>query len=229
MKKLMVTLILLLVAVPCVAGSGIVAIRIERLQADGVTAVYDHATQTLTWTGGASVSLYTGIGEPVGVYDQGIDIQAAFTELTDESAGGAAKASFAAIEWSVWVAGQKVIWGTQKDGELFVEEEQIAALPFPPFTMEDTGILFGSGVVRVVGSNFELLNPDFVWSDENNDARLKSQISGLDYFDSYLTDDYGTLITTMWLFADETIVPEPATMLMLGLGSMLVAAMRKTA
>ncbi|HOM61757.1 MAG TPA: PEP-CTERM sorting domain-containing protein [Anaerohalosphaeraceae bacterium] len=229
MKKLMVTLILLLVAVPCVAGGDVVAIRIDRLQADGVTAVYDHESQTLTWTGGASVSLYTGIGDPAAVYNQGINIQATFTGLTDESAGGAAKASFAAIEWSVLVEGEKVIWGTQKDGELFVEEEQIAALPFPPFTVEDTGILFGSGVVRVVGSNFELLNPDFVWSDTNDDARLKSQISGLDYFDSYLTDDYSTLITTMWLFADETMVPEPATMLMLGLGSMLVLAMRKTA
>lgn len=229
MKKTIVgAAILVLCAVPSFAGLNVGTVEIDVLQGDGLTAVYDHVSQTITWSGGATVSLYSsnnGSGDPVATFNTGIDIQGTFTDMTDQSSGDVAKASFAVVDWSVTVLGIEVIWGTQKAGELFVEEEQVSSLPFPPFTTYGNGILFGSGVVQVTGSVFDQIDPDWVWTDDNGDARLKSQVTGELDFDSYLTDDYDTLVTTMWIYADETVIPEPATMALLGLGSLL--ALRK--
>lgn len=228
MKKLAIA-VALLSAVPCFAGLNIGAIAIDVLQGDGLQAVYNHQTQTLTWSGGATVSLYSshnGSGDPVAVFNQGIDIQGTFTVLTDESSGDVAKASFAAVNWSVSILNIPVIWGTNQAGEPFVEEEQVETLPFPPFTSSGNGILFGSGVVQVAGTLFDALSPDFVWNDENGLARLKSQVTGDPSFDSYLTQDYNTLVTTMWIYADETVIPEPATLALLGLGSLVVLRKR---
>ncbi len=229
MKKTILGLgIFLLCAAPGFGGLDVGTISIDVLQGDGLTAVYDHTTQTLTWSGGATVSLYSsnnGSGDPIETFHTGINIQGTFTNMTDQSSGDVAKATFAVVNWSVSVLGTQVIWGTQKAGELFVEEEQTSSLPFPPFTTYGNGILFGSGVVQVTGSLFDAINPDYAWTDDNGDARLKSQVTGSASFDSYLTQSYNTLVTTMWIYADETVIPEPATMALLGLGSLL--ALRK--
>jgi hypothetical protein len=223
-KVLLVSTIVTLCAATSFGGLTVGSIGIDRLEGDGLTAVYDHTTQTLTWSGGASVSLYSsnnGSGDPVFVANHNVNIHGVFTVMTDQSVAPVAKASFAAIEWAVSVGGHDVIWGTQETGELFVEEEKYE--DFGGFIF-DTGILFGSGVVQVTGTAFGALG-DYMWNDDNGSARLKSQVTGDSSFNSYTTQSYNTIVTTMWLYADESVIPEPATMALLGLGSLL--ALRK--
>lgn len=75
MKKTIIGLgIFLLCAAPSFGGLDVGTISIDVLEGDGLTAVYDHTTQTLTWSGGATVSLYSsnnGSGDPVATFNQG--------------------------------------------------------------------------------------------------------------------------------------------------------------
>lgn len=230
MRKVRVGLaVLLLGVVPSFGQLDVGSVFIDGLQGDGMDAVYDHITQTITWSGGASVSLYSsynGSGGYIASFDTDISIDAEFTILDDQSSGDLAKGSFAAVDWSVSIFGVPVIWGTNVVGEEYLEEEQTEALPFPPFTVSGNGILAGSGVVQVTGNLFSFLDPDYVWNDDNGVARMKSLVTGEASFDSYLTDDYSSIVTTMWIYADETVIPEPATMVLLGLGSLLVLRKR---
>lgn len=209
--------LLLLVSVSSFGALTVQCIRVDSIEGDGFTASY--SPQTLTWTGGASVSLYSssnGSGEPVATFTGVVNILGTFTGLTDMSSGNTAKASFSNIDWSISVLGIPVIWGTEKAGELFIEEEQF-----------NTGILWGSGIVQVTGCAFGTVEDflDYCWDDDNGAARLKSQVIVPKAFNSYLTQSYSTKNTTMWLIADETVIPEPATMVLLGLGSLV--ALRK--
>jgi hypothetical protein len=223
MKKVLSSVVVLaMMCSAASAGINLQSIRIDSLQADGVYAEYDHETSTLTWSGGASVSLYSsnnGSGDPVMVFDEDVTVSSVFTMMTDLSSGGAAKAQFAAIDWSVSINEIQVIWGTHGAGQLFVEEEQYEDVGGFIF---DSGILWGSGVVDVVGCAFSDLVPDMCWDDDNGDARLKSLVLVDPDFDSYSTQSYNTFISTIWLFADETVIPEPATMALLALGGLAV-------
>lgn len=220
MKKAKMWLVLLLlVSVPSFGALTIQKIRVDQIEGDGFTASY--SPQTLQWSGGASVSLYSsldGSGTPVATFSGVVNIAGTFTGLTDMSSGTTAKASFSSINWSISVLGIPMIWGTEKPGELFIEEEQF-----------NTGILWGSGIVQVTGCAFGTVQEflDYCWDDDNGDARLKSQVIVQRAFNSYLTNSYSTKNTTMWLFADESVIPEPATMALLGLGSLVVLRKRR--
>jgi len=225
MRKLVSLCVLAAVfASPCYAGLGVESIEITNLESNAFTATYDHVAETITWAGGASITFYDGLEDPVLILDNNIDLSFTFTQLDDSSSGEIANADFSVVNWSISYFGATLLSGGQVAGEKYNEQERVGLFG------ADTGNLDGVGIVQVTGGALMDLDgwlhdgDDYSWFDSLNDgAKLKSTILnvGAD-FDDYDDDDYSTNATTMWLYSDETIVPEPATMAILGLGALLL-------
>ena len=213
-------------------------IRIDIIETNGIDAVWDSGSQTLTWSNGASLTLYettNGTGAPIATVTTGIMVDATFTGFTNQSSGEWAKATFSDIEWEVSFecpsgGGTCYINGTEYTGALYTEEEGYEL--FPGYRV-DPDYLFGSGIVNVVDYDFSamdaMLGETVLWADTLGGAakmKCEAALSTGTNFSNYATQDYDTSLTTLWVFADESVIPEPATMVLLGLGSLLVLRKR---
>lgn len=225
-----------LIGVLVISASSFGAISvIQIVEAQGYQASYDHVAQTITWTGGASATLYTDLGVTVSL--DSVKVTATFSQLSDYSANGWAASDFSVVDWRLDLldlgggnyAGY--IEGTQLGSNVFTEIEG-AENPSPfgdPWIKQNE--LFGAGIVQVTAYDFNHWSGS-VWADAGGGAAglVSHNVLGSpdpDLFGSYLTDDYSTSETTVWLYADESAIPEPATMLLLGLGSLLAVRKRK--
>lgn len=229
MKKLMALCAAMCVlSVPCYAGLGVNSILIDNLETNGFTASYNHLTEQITWSGGASISFYNGSGNsPVLTLSDGVNLRATFSGMIDSSSGSVASASFSVVGWDLSYYGVTLLSGAQLGSEMYSEQEE-AGLG------GGTGTLNGAGVVQVTGGSLTATNGwghgggNFSWLDSLYDgAKLKSTIIVDERFNDYDTDDYSSILSTMWLYADETIVPEPTTLILLGLGSFVMLRKRK--
>jgi len=186
----------------------------------GAKAAYTVSDQTLRWTDGVAGFLLDTAGNAY-EFDQ-VAVAAACTGMTDQSAGGQARASFSSDNWSLSmidsVTGMSAtLAGTLYPGAKWVEEE----------TAANSDVLAGKGFVSVTTAAFNGLTAQ--WGDDNNKAGLQSTMP-LSYgfnLAEFLTQDFGSENVTIFLFADETLIPEPLTMLLLGVGAVGVMRRRR--
>ena len=224
MKRVLFVGLLCAFAAPVLAGIA----SIEVIQAQGYTADYNHLTRQLDWSLGASATVYDDEGNSY--YDGNVEVTATFTVVTDGSDGTWAEADFSTSSWRVdFNTFGGFINGQLKAGEAYneVEGTEHPSLPIRIGANQ----LFGNAVVEVLGYDFgSLAGGTAVWDsgDSNMYAKLKSEtiLPTSPSFGDYDTDSYSADSTTIWIYADETVVPEPMTVLLLGLGAMVVRKRR---
>ncbi len=186
----------------------------------GGTSTYDATSQTLTWSGGASGTAIT-TGFSIFNFDQAT-VSATIDGLTTNPANSSAQ--FSNMSWSMsLVDTSNPLWtldvsGTLKAGTTWLEE-----ITAPDF-------LIGEGLVMVDSFSINLDGGSVAgWEGGANDvAALQSSTTFAtgtgpsDFLSDYTTDN-----TTIVLSADETVIPEPATLSLLGLGALALVKRRR--
>ena len=236
MKKL-----IFVVGVLCI-GAMAQAVMIEQIQIEqttGATAQYTYADGQLDWGGGGFTYLYTE-GGGFFTFDSA-DLDVNFDLSSDDSAGGTAKARFDLVgNWTfslysdvyginpVVTIGGDLNTGGGFGGKYWEEETGYEALDGKAWVNVNSvwadPTWYLNEVTNVYG--FESIG----W-DTDGVAGLDSDITLnagtgdlLDYGQDYTSNN--GLTVTLW--ADQTlVVPEPATMVLLGLGSLLALRKRR--
>lgn len=200
-------------------------IGIDLLQDFGASANFNAGTKTITWSGGVDGWLMTNDGQfvPFSALPnfESCPVNAAFTIMTDTSSGGLASARFTAGAWDISVIA---------DG---ITVASLTGHVVNNYNETETGVgtdaLNGRAIVVVDSSYFNqsywmpLVGDTIGWDGVGElagiigDITLPYGTNIQDYSTSYATDN--VIIT---LLADESQIPEPATMSLLALGGLLL-------
>ena len=198
---------------------------IEQGQYFGVDAGFNAGSQTITWSGGVNGWLLMDTGDYVFLSDlpdfESSPVNATITTMTELSSGGQAKARFASGVWDISIIanGHSVASLSGSIVGNYNETETAVA----------SDALNGRAVVIVQTATFD----DAYWSDAVGetigwdgvgqqagiiaDISLPYGTNILDYSKNYHSDN-----VVVTLLADESQIPEPATMALLVLGGLFL-------
>jgi len=200
---ILVSVVLALLAVPALASVMEINILL------GVTGNFNATAETLAWSNGVEIYVLDDEGMLYGPY--GVDVSSTFTGGQDTSAGGNASAYFTAGNWSVLV----------KDGTTNIMT--IAGNLSSNYTEGETGpgSLYGGAIANV--SSITVHDPSYfgptVSFDGGNTIGIAATTLLANDIDDYLSD-WSSENVIINLLADESLIPEPATMTLLGLGAL---------
>lgn len=225
MKKFIVFTAMAVVFSALPVQAGISEIGIELVQDFGASAGFDAGTQTITWSGGVDGWLMTSDGQfvPFSALPgfESCPVNASFTIMTDTSSGGLASARFTSGAWDISVIANGVTVASLAGSVVGNYNETETGV--------DTDALNGRAIVVVDSSNFNqsywspLVGGTIDWDGVGElagiigDITLPYGTNIQDYSTSYISEN---VIVT--LLADESQIPEPATMGLLALGGLLL-------
>jgi hypothetical protein len=209
-----VSLLLLSVALPAVAQVPVdeIVFQIDNI---AVRSDYDAATGELVWSQGAIAVLKHASGEQ----KYRVTIDGMWSGVTDNSSGTIAAASFAGgsfdIDFFALTDVSKSTVLASLSGELF-----------PGYTYEEAEQeenptkLYGAAPIRLTAWNV----PGYVWAESlgamGGLTATTSNLGGvLGNIDDYAADWWSTN-TIVSILADESGIPEPMTIALLGLGAL---------
>jgi hypothetical protein len=187
-----------------------------------VNSSFIAATGILTWTKGGIATVY---------YDSGnikyrVNVDGTLSGATDTSSGTLASASFSSVTFTVnfyaMTDPQKQTSLGHLTGELYPGYNYLEGE-----IQENPSQLYGSAPMRLTEFDFN----GYAWSESlGSMGGLTATTSNLggnwDNIDDYL-HDWSSSNTVVKILADETGIPEPASILLLGLGGLASIRKRK--
>lgn len=200
-------------------------VKIVLQQTLGVAADFDAASGIITWSGGVDGWFMTEAGDFQFLSSapgfESAPVTAEFSLITDLSSGGQAKARFAAGSWSIGVIanGNSVANLTGHVQGNYNEME----------TGPETDALEGRAVAIVDTATFDntywesAIGYAISWEAAGSAAGMIANIA-LDEganIQNYQSD-YSSNNVIVTLYADESMVPEPATMALFALGGLFL-------
>jgi hypothetical protein len=224
-----VGLVLCLVAA---APAALIIDKVQIEQTSGASAAYTYVDGNLQWSGGAFSYIYTEGGNFFS-FDSA-SINANFDLASDDSAGGVAKARFDLFgSWSVslykagYTGAVVIITGTMNNGGGFGSKYWEAETGYERLDGK-AWVNIGSFWADATWVANEVLPVSFdglTWDEDliaglDSDVSLNAGTGDINSYGQNYNSDNGLTLT---LFSDQSqVIPEPATMMLLGLGAVLL-------
>ena len=226
-KLVLLGVSLLLISVVPVYGTAVE--KIEVALGYGGNSAFDAkdplSTSELTWGDGSGAIVWKDTGADFTADD--CDIAGSFSTMTDNSGGGVASALFLSGTWNITLY--------DYDEGLLINDWKVLSvggtLDWYQELETDADELTGSGIVTPTSVWLDPLHPFFSSTEWGWGSDHKSGVIALTTGLSLDPADYKTDFTgnslTLVIYADSSVIPEPATMVLLGLGAMAVLRRRR--
>jgi hypothetical protein len=223
MRKRTIVLLLFFLTIAIPAGAEVVNMEVDQIDNLAVTSNFNVATGQLTWSKGGVAKLYDDGGA---ISNLRVNVSATFSGVTDLSSGGLASASFSAgnfnIDFFSDISKQNYVGSVAGEiypGGVYLYNEGE--------TQENPSRLYGSAPMRLTSWTLA----GYTW------AESLGSMGGVTATTTNLTptnisdyqSDWSSKNTIVKILADETGIPEPATVCLLGLGAAGLISRRKRA